>query len=97
MFEAIAVSAKRLLGGFSATVLHFIGDELHLVAFTPTNPEADEGLQARFRGAWPNFRPLQLVRDGATIQFPDTEAESVPAMNRDLGRLRGFRSVCSCR
>ncbi len=48
VFEAIADSAKRLLGGFSATVLRFLGDELHLVAFTPTDPAADEGLQASF-------------------------------------------------
>ena len=39
VFEAIAASAKRLLGGFSATVLRFIGDELHLVAYTPTSPD----------------------------------------------------------
>ena len=38
VFEAIAASAKRLLGGFSATVLRFLGDELHLVAYTPTEP-----------------------------------------------------------
>ena len=44
VFEAIADSAKRLLGGFSTTVLRFIGDELHLVAYTPTNAEADEAL-----------------------------------------------------
>src|SRR5262249_50685709 len=39
------------------------------------------------------FPIFGLVRDGATIQFPDTEADNVPAVNRDLGRLRGFRSV----
>ena len=93
VFEAIAVSAKHLLGGFSATVLHFIGDELHLVAFTPTNPEADQGLKASFPRRTAEFPIFALIRDGATIQFPDTEAENVPAMNRDLGRLRGFRSV----
>src|SRR5215813_1553812 len=27
------------------------------------------------------------------MQFPDTEAEDVPDANRELGRLRGFRSV----
>jgi len=93
VFEAIAVSAKRLLGGFSATVLHFRGDQLHLVAFTPTSPEADEGLQASFPQPVAEFPIFGLVRDGATIQFSDTEAENVPAMNRDLARLRGFRSV----
>jgi GAF domain-containing protein len=93
VFEAIAESAKQLLGGFSATVLHFIGDELHLVAFTPTNPAADEGLQASFPRRVTELPIFELVRDGATIQFPDTEADGVPATNRDLGRLRGFRSV----
>ncbi|WOH69788.1 GAF domain-containing protein [Bradyrhizobium sp. BWA-3-5] len=93
VFQAIADSAKQLLDGFSATVLHFIGDELHLVAFTPTNPAADEGLQGSFPRRVTELPIFELVRDGATIQFPDTEAENVPATNRDLGRLRGFRSV----
>ncbi|MBR0750787.1 GAF domain-containing protein [Bradyrhizobium jicamae] len=93
VFEAIASSAKRLLGGFSATVLRFIGDELHLVAFTPTTPEADEGLQASFPRQIADFPTFALVRDGETVQFPDSEAASVPELNRELARLRGFRSV----
>ncbi|HEY0852307.1 MAG TPA: GAF domain-containing protein, partial [Bradyrhizobium sp.] len=93
VFEAIAASAKRLLGGFSATVLHFRGDQLHLVAFTPTSPEADQGLQASFPRRVAEFPVFDLVRHGTTIQFPDSEAENVPAMNRDLARLRGYRSV----
>jgi len=93
VFEAIASSAKRLLGGFSATVLHFRGDQLHLVAFTPTSPEADQGLQASFPRRVAEFPVFELVRHGTTIQFPDSEAENVPAMNRDLARLRGYRSV----
>src|SRR3569832_1302050 len=48
VFAAIASSSKRLLGGFTTTVLQFIGDELLLVAYTPTSPEADEGLKASF-------------------------------------------------
>src|SRR3979490_3122818 len=47
-FEAIAASANRLIGGFSATVMLFVGDALQLVAFTPTTPAADEMLQASF-------------------------------------------------
>ena len=93
VFEAIASSSKRLLGGFSATVLQFIGDELHLVAFTPTSPEADEGLKASFPRRIEDFPTFALVRGGETIQFPDTEAADVPELNRDLARLRGFRSV----
>ena len=42
VFEAIATSAKRLLGGFSCTVFRFIDGMAHLKAFTPTTPKADE-------------------------------------------------------
>jgi two-component system, NtrC family, sensor kinase len=38
VFEAIAASSNRLVGGFSTAVLRFADDELHLAAFTPTNP-----------------------------------------------------------
>ncbi|MBR0971016.1 MULTISPECIES: GAF domain-containing sensor histidine kinase [Bradyrhizobium] len=93
VFEAIASSSKRLLGGFSATVLQFIEDELHLVAYTPTSLEADEGLKAAFPRKIADFPTFALVRGGETIQFPDSEAEGVPELNRDLARLRGFRSV----
>lgn len=93
VFAAIASSSKRLLGGFSATVLQFIGDELHLVAFTPTSPAADEGLKASFPRKIADFPTFALVRDGETIQFPDSEAADVPELNRRLARLRGFRSV----
>ena len=93
VFEAIASSSKRMLGGFSASVLQFIGDELHLVAYTPTSPEADEGLKASFPRRIEDFPTFALVRDGETIQFPDSEADDVPQLNRELARLRGFRSV----
>ncbi|MGX1170295.1 GAF domain-containing protein [Bradyrhizobium sp. DASA03005] len=93
VFAAVASSAKRLLGGFSATVLQFIGDELHLVAFTPTSPEADAGLKASFPRKITDFPTFALVREGETIQFPDSEAADVPELNRELARLRGFRSV----
>ena len=93
VFEAIAESAKRLLGGFSTTVLHFAGEELHLVAYTPTGPEADEALKTSFPRKLAEFPTFALVRNGETIQFADTEAEEVPEANRELARLRGFRSV----
>lgn len=93
VFAAIASSSKRLLGGFSATVLQFIGDELHLVAFTPISAESDEGLKASFPRRIEDFPTFALVRGGETIQFPDSEASDVPELNRDLARLRGFRSV----
>ena len=65
-------------------MLRFIDDELHLVAYTPTNPEADEALHPPSRGRLPEFPTIALVRDGETVQFADTEAEADAAENREL-------------
>ena len=93
VFEAIATSANTLIGGFSATVLRFVGDTIYLAAFTPTNQAADAALMASFPRPLAEFPPFLLVRDGETIQLADTEADHVPPGSRELGRLRGFRSV----
>jgi two-component system NtrC family sensor kinase len=94
VFEAIATSANRLIGGFSTTVFRFIDGAQHLMAFTPTNAAADEALKASFPLPVARFPPFELVRDGAVVQFADTEAESgVPQVNRDIARLRGYRSM----
>jgi GAF domain-containing protein len=93
VFEAIATSSNKLIGGFSTAVLRFIGDQLHLAAFTPTNPEADETLQASFPRPVAEFPPFMLVRNGETVEFADTESDDVPQLNRELARLRGYRSM----
>src|ERR1019366_4345524 len=81
------------IGGFSTAGLRFIGDELHLAAFTPTNAAADEVLKASFPRPLAEFPPFELVRDGETVEFTDTESEDVPPLIRDLARLRGYRSM----
>src|SRR6266481_3481315 len=48
VFEAIATSANRLIGGHSTAVLRFVDGVSHLAAFTPMNPAADEALEASF-------------------------------------------------
>jgi two-component system, NtrC family, sensor kinase len=93
VFEAIATSANKLIGGFSTAVMRFAGDTLHLAAFTPTNAKADEYLKALFPQPLAEFPPFMLVRDGETVQFTDTESEEVPPLNRELARLRGYRSM----
>jgi GAF domain-containing protein len=93
VFKAIATSAKGLIGGFSATVTRFVGDTLHLVAFTPTNARADEALQASFPMPLAGLSAFELVRGGETVQFTDTESEGVPPLNREMARLRGYRSM----
>ncbi len=93
VFEAIATSSNRLIGGFSTAVLRFIGDELHLAAFTATNAAADEALKASFPRPLAEFPPFMLVRDGETVQIMDTEADDVPHLIKELARLRGYRSM----
>ena len=94
VFEAIATSANRLLGGFSTTVFRFIDETLQLVAFTPTNRIADDALQASFPMPRADFPPYEMVREGKAVQFTDTEAQStVPSVIRNLARLRGYRSM----
>src|SRR6202035_2892283 len=93
VFEAIAASSNRLIGGFSTAVLRFVGDELHLAAFTPVNPQADEVLKATFPRPVSEFPHFMLVRDGETQQFADTESQDVSPVLRNLARLRGYRSM----
>src|SRR5258707_221290 len=90
VFEAIATSANRLIGGYSTAVLRFVDGVSHLAAFTPTNPAADEALEASFPRPLAEFPPFELVREGEAAQVIDTEFESGA---RDIARLRGYRSM----
>src|SRR4051812_5008460 len=92
VFEAIAGSAKRLIGGFSAVVFRFIDGIAHVAAFTPTNPDADQLLKATFPRPVAEFPPFARAHAGGITQVPDTEAEPDERMQQ-LARARGFRSV----
>jgi hypothetical protein len=48
VFETIATSARRLLGGFSSAVLRRIGDEVHLAAYTATSGPGEAALKSLF-------------------------------------------------
>jgi two-component system, NtrC family, sensor kinase len=91
VFEAIATSANRLLGGFSCTVVRFIDDTAYMKAFTPTTPEADEILKSSFPQPVANFAPFQMTQAGQITQIHDTEAMTGGIL--DISRARGFRSM----
>ena len=91
VFEAIAASANRLVGGFSCTVVRFIEGTAYLKAFTPTTQEADEILQASFPQPVAGFAPFQAAQVGGVTQVPDTE--SMIGKILDISRARGFRSM----
>jgi GAF domain-containing protein len=90
VFEAIATSANRLIGGHSTAVCRFVEGAVHLAAFTPTSPAADEVLKASLPRPLADFPPFEWVREGKTGQIAD--AETIPDL-RDLARARGYRSV----
>jgi GAF domain-containing protein len=90
VFEAIATSANRLIGGFSTAVFRFVDGIAHLVAFTPTNPAADEVLKSRFPRPISEYDSFEQVRGREAVEIPDTE--SSPEF-RDIARARGYRSM----
>jgi two-component system, NtrC family, sensor kinase len=91
VFEAIATSANRLIGGFSTAVFRFINGASHLAAFTPIHPVADEVLKASFPRPLAGFQPFENANMGEPVQIADTEAAD--ARIRDIARARGFRSM----
>ena len=91
VFEAIANSTNRLLGGFSSTVFLFIDGMAHLGAFTPTTPEADEVLRSTFPRPVAEFAPIQMTQAGEVTQVPDTEDLTDDIKN--IARARGYRSM----
>ena len=96
VFDAIAASSNRLLGGFSTMVARLEDETLHLVAFTSTGAAGDAALRSSFPIPLATFPLGQQARDGETVLIPDTDAADVPALLRDLARARGFRSMLFC-
>ena len=90
-FDAIAGSAKRLLGGLSTTVWRLEGEAYHLEAFTPTSEEADQALRAMAVLPKEQGDTLAPAAAGRSVtEIPDTE--SGPPFMREIARLRGFRA-----
>jgi GAF domain-containing protein len=93
VFDAIAESAKRLLGGHTGVVVRFVGEWMHLAAYTPIDPDSDAALKALYpMRRLPADSPFgeTFLRQGVS-EIVDTEAEPYREI-RDAGRARGFRS-----
>jgi signal transduction histidine kinase len=94
VFDAIAASSNRLLGGHSTMVARVVGDQLHLVAFTSTGEAGDATLASRF--PMPTSGPVvgMVLGGGAPVRVHDTEAlQGDASALRELARARGFRSM----
>ena len=73
VFDAIASSSKRLIGGFSATVFRFVDGIVNLVAYTPVSPAADQVLKASFPRPTANLPFFELAKGGEVVQEADSE------------------------
>jgi GAF domain-containing protein len=92
VFDAIATSANRLLGGYSTAVFRYTDGMASLEAFTPTTAAADEVLRSTFPTPLIDFEPFELSQSGKPVQVADTE-QLTHARIREIARLRGFRSM----
>ena len=94
VFQAIASSSNRLIGGRSAAVFLIEDDTLHLRAFTPISEEADRMLEAAFPLPLGAYAAGAQIRAGAVAEMTDVEVDwaSQPA-NVAMARKRGFRSA----
>jgi two-component system, NtrC family, sensor kinase len=94
VFDAIATSANRLIGGLSTAVFSIFADAVHLSAFTPTSAAADAALQSSFPRPLAAQAWAEAIRDGEIYHIRDVEIEwtAEPAM-QELARMRGYRSL----
>jgi two-component system NtrC family sensor kinase len=92
VFQAIAERSKRLVDAQSTSVFRLVDGMMHLRAFTATNPEADEKLQAMFPAPLSTYSGGESIRRGEIFSIVDTDATELAGI-RAIARLRGFRSV----
>ena len=92
VFDAIAASAKRLLGGHSCAVGRIADDRMQLEAFTPTNPAGDAVMKAYYPRPYQpeGSRTAHSIARQGFAEMADVEAEADEAL-RDYARARGFR------
>jgi signal transduction histidine kinase len=98
VFDVIAASAQRLLGGLTGLVCRVVGEEVHLAAYTSTNPDGD----AVMRASYPR-RLTDIPHQGEAVRLKrpvivgDVETDDRYAGHpfRDVARARGFRSLVS--
>jgi len=95
VFDAIARSAVRLVGGHSCCVTRIRGDQLQLVALTSTDPTADALVRSLYPMSLAQRRPvLQVVRTARPLLVRDIERDPrYSATLKQVAGARGFRTI----
>jgi two-component system NtrC family sensor kinase len=95
VFDAIAESARRVIGGHSALVTRLVGEEIHLAAFTTGSEAGRERLMSTYpQPLSSQVLSAQALRNGQVAFYADTERDA-DDITRGFGRARGYRSVIS--
>ncbi|MBS0526445.1 MAG: GAF domain-containing protein, partial [Proteobacteria bacterium] len=93
VFDVIAESALRLLGGWSVIVWRYDGSRLHIGAAKGGHPGSSAALPAMLEGLSPDDIFVgDAVRRGEVQRIIDVETEPVAPQLRELARARGWRS-----
>ncbi|HTG77404.1 MAG TPA: GAF domain-containing protein, partial [Steroidobacteraceae bacterium] len=94
VFQTIVSSCRRLLGGYSASVVTVAEGELRLAAYTPVSPEADEQLERYYPRPLDGNAAVSIVaRERMPFFSPDIQNDPrVPEAAREVARKRGYGS-----
>ncbi|MBA4218655.1 MAG: hypothetical protein C0460_15140, partial [Methylibium sp.] len=94
VLDAIVHSARRLVNGHSATAWRLQDGFAHLVAFTPSDPEADAVLLSQGPLPVADHFLLAPARTGQPQVVADMETQpGLPEVSREVARRRGYRSL----
>jgi GAF domain-containing protein len=94
-FDAIVVSAVRLLRGSAGAVTRIAGDQIELAALTSTDGAGDAAVRALFPQSLQSELPLpQAIRDRVPVNIADTQTDPrYPEALHAVARARGYQSL----
>ena len=94
VFEAIAESAKRLLGSHTAVVTRVIDGVVHFAAGTAENEAALHGVQGLLPYPLSSTRiHARVARTGELAVNTDVDASDLPQNIKEFARAIGWRSM----
>jgi GAF domain-containing protein/CheY-like chemotaxis protein len=93
VLDAIVHSARKLIGGFSATMLRLMGEQIHLVAYTRSTEAGDQALLDFFPTPMRSDTVYQPLLTAKPYIVEDTETDTGMSDGlRALAHSRGWRS-----
>jgi GAF domain-containing protein len=95
VFDAIVVSAVRLLGAYTGTLTRLAGDQIKLAALTSIDEAGDAAQRALFpQSLHSDGTHAQAIRDRAPLNTADAFTEPrLSETARTFARVRGYRSL----